>query len=1021
MSFGTNSIFSRVWRTSSDIEARFDAILKESATRPVDPSRSPTGQTQYTIENGDRLAQISQESNTSVTNLLRANPIIKNENIIDAGTKINILDPVRTDAFEQQMKALDGIKKLPKGYGAQAMRDEAWQSLKPLVETELRYVTREGGAPQKALDAAVREIKDRAPDQTRFHTIVDSAANAVRSELKAVGRTPENFDNLLALTETAQAKQKTADTLKEAVAKGDKSSADKADDAGKEADKAWAAVTDEAARQLPEIGKGKSPDQRQTDVTGRVLTLANFGPKDENYYKALDAATKRELVDKPAKLIDEAYERGGAPAAAFEARKQTEGVPSELAGRILLASDLTMTKVATDLGTEAREKLPPNSTSNVADLLKGDKAFLDHSRKDKDMRSDNTFVAVLGDLSAAYETAAGSDKGEDAIKKVSFTLAQALPDYDDMKYETGERPIHDVTKAFEWVVSERNGTVLTLATATQMKNLKRTDYADGLAKSAKEGIAQLRDRTQHDVEAFGKAREPFIALEKNPGKLVTDADKPAAMKAAREGNPEGAKKFDDSLATVQEDGRALWRAQAAVSAYDEQLKDLENFKGLKDTLSKADDDKEKRESLGFALDMGSDEVVRISTNDARVERPDLPGVTPWWTLRAGLDLTHDIAGRNMSQIHDSSRYAAQSGQPAPKGPSAGPSASGGPKPVGGFNSTTKFGFNYRFASSILGGFHVDAMFQNKDFWGTAYGLAFSTATARHSAEFLGGLGQAAVALNPKMQGGRIDKLTDFVKVERDLWTKSTGMYLKGWVGIDAAYTVSNLSDGKYAEAAIFGVQTVADGMVAFFATPKWVTPASLAITVVASIANMAYGSWKAENQRETDTENYLKGADIRPEIAELIADQEDMPSRIDEFARRWCETDGPSVVNYLNTLSKDSAAEFIQALETVADEYDKNGKTGGFAMTFPNDYRFNKPYSYPRREIGVPLEDLGKAPPPPPDWQPKDAPFPGPGAMNSHYTETMSLRGVGLWAFYHGYNFPGKYHRPKEASIFPPN
>ncbi len=1020
MSFGTNSIFSRAWRTSSDIQERFDAILKESATKPVDPSKSPTGQTQYTIENGDRLDQISMESNTSVKDILRANPVITNKNSIDVGLKINILDPVRTDAFEQQRRALNGIDKLPKGYGAQAMRDEAWQGMKPLVEAELRYVTREGGAPQKALDAAVVEIKARAPDNVRFGGIVDSAASTVKSELKAVGRTPENFDKLLTLTETAQGKQTRFDDLTKSVKDGDKSLSAKAQRAKGEAERAWAAVTDEAARQLPEISKDKDPKQRETDVAGRVLTLASFGPDDVNYRKALDAATAKELVDKPAKLIEEAYDKGGAPAAAFEARKQTAGVSSVLAGNILQSADLTMTKVATDLGTEAREKLPANSTSNVSDLLEGDQAFLDHSRQDAKMTSDNTFAAVLGDLSAAYEAAAGSDPGEKALKSVSFTLAQSMPDVKDMDYKTGERPLHDVTKAFKWVVAERNGTVLTLATASQLKNLKRTGYANGLSGSVKDGIGRLREKTYGDVEAFGKAREPFIALEQNPGRLVSEGDKPRAMEAARKGNPEQAKKFDDSLNDVREDGRALWRAQVAVCAYEDPLGDQDNFKALKDSLAKAEGDKKKQDSLGFALDMGSDEVVNISANDSRVERPDLPGVTPWWSLRAGLDLTHDIAGRNMNQIHDSTQYVTKSGEPAPGGPSSGKTASGGPTPVAGFNSTTRFGFNYRFASSVLGGFHVDAMFQNKDFWGTAYGLAFSTATARHSAEFLGGLGQAAVALNPKMQGGRIDKLTDFVKVERELWTKSTGVYLKGWFGIDAAYTISNLSEGKYPEAAIFGVQTVADGMVAFFATPKWVTPVSLGITVVASIANMIYGSWKAEKQRESDTENYLKGANIRPEIAELIADEKDMPSRIDEFARKWCQTDGPSVVNYLNTLPKERAEAFINSLETVVDGYNKEGKRDGFAITAPNDHQFNAPTRYPRPSFTTSLEDMLKGPPPRPAWQPPDAPYPGPGVIGSDYSDTRSLTGVGLWAFYDGYNFPGRYHRPPATSIFPP-
>lgn len=88
--------------------------------------------------------------------------------------------------------------------------------------------------------------------------------------------------------------------------------------------------------------------------------------------------------------------------------------------------------------------------------------------------------------------------------------------------------------------------------------------------------------------------------------------------------------------------------------------------------------KATQDSLGFALDMGSDEVVNISSNDSRVERRDLPGVTPWWSLRAGLDLTHDIAGRNMNQIHDSTQYVTKSGGPAPGGPSSGKTASGGP-------------------------------------------------------------------------------------------------------------------------------------------------------------------------------------------------------------------------------------------------------------------------------------------------------------------------------------------------------
>lgn len=1000
MSFGVNSIFGRVRASINAAQEQFEKAVKESTKKSLDPVKSATGQTHHTMRKGDTLDYVAGKSHQSIANILKVNPSIKSPNNIDVGVKIIILDPVRTSAYEEQRKALASIDKIPKGIAMQDTHEDAWNGVQQKVEQELRYVTRDGGAPQIELEAAAAEIKRRVPDDTKFASVVELAKNSVGDQLEAVGRTPENFDEILSLTETARTDQSKANALAKSVANGDAGLEAKAKLAEAKAEKSWSAVTDQTVPQLERLGKGNSKAERETEVTTRILTLATFGPDDVNYRKALDTAAKKELVDKPSKAIEDAYKDGGAPAAAYEARKQTKGVSAALASRILDASDATMVKVIKDLGTESREKLPAGSTSNPADLTKGDKAFLDHSRRDSNMVSDNTFVVVLGDLSAAYDMAAGTDIGDKATKRIALALAKVLPDANDMKYAVGERPIHNIEEAFEWVIAEKNGAVLTLETANQLREIGRTEYSEGLTGYVAEASKGLRKTALNDVAAFGAAREPFAALEDGPGKLIDPAKQRDAMAAAREGNPEAAKKFDTALENVRESGRALWKIQAAVSAYEPALADQKSFQDLKKTLSKSEDDKAQQDSLGFALEMGSDALVDIAANDPRIERRDLPGVTPWWPLRAGLDLTHDIAGRTINRTYDATHNTTKPGETG----GGAPTTNNGPKPVTGYNSTTRFGLSYRFASTVLGGYHVDAMFQSKDFWGTAYGLAFMTTTARHGAEFLGGVAQSAVALSPRLQGGRIDKLSDFVKVERDLWTKSTGVYLKGWFGLDAAYTASNLSDGKYPEAAIFGVQTVADGMLAFMTKPKWVSPVGLGISFAAAAANFTYGKWKAENTREAFTEDYLKAADIRPEIAELIAAKKDMPSRIDAFAREWCRADGPAVVDYLNTLEPSKVRSFLGKLETVQ----KSGADdNGFLLTANNDYRFNP--GAEQEKPGAKPKIWSDSDPDKPSWIPPRANG-TPGEIGHVYP--TSLRAVGLWAFGNDFNFPGRYERP---------
>ncbi|MBA8879537.1 LysM peptidoglycan-binding domain-containing protein [Phyllobacterium myrsinacearum] len=985
------------------VVAKFDDQLKKAKAGrpPVDPATTPTGQTTHIVNPGESLITIAQEAHISVESITKNNDI-RDANHVPVGLNLVLVDSVRQDAMEQQRLSLEGIEKLPKTAPAQAMREEAWQGVQQQVVNELAYVTRNGATPQEALDEAVEQIKQRAPDSARLSSAVDGAKALVEANLKSSGRTHENFDAVLSKAQNAQTLQGKADALNKRVSAGENLKAE-ANSAQQDAASAWTAVSDTISGQVDGLKKGKDAGAFKDIVVNHLATLVTYGPDDAHFRSAIEAVTDKVLIGDAAKGIADAYATGGAPAAAFQARNTVESYPGDMAAKVLERAAPTMDRIAVDLGREFREKDTNPTVTSLPTRLPPetliDEPFLKTARADRDMKGDNTVAVVMGDLAAAYEPLTlNPDANLPVLQHFAGSLARALPDADEMKFAQSEFPLHDVTKTIQWSASQSGQHGLFHIVSSELAKQGRGAYAENVESSLTNSVESLRKHALDAGAAFSRAREPFASLADGPAKLIDPAKQTDAMMAARKASPDLAKKFDESLTEYRRSGHMLWSAQASASNLQPVMAGQKGFSKVQDALAKPGANDNEARYLSKALELGADALVNLVANDNGLPRTPALGTPPWYAVRANLDMTTSFienAMRKNTDVNSLARYDLPPNQKYP--PAGGTAESRGMKPVQSVPSDTGFGLTNRLSKTVLAGFHVNAMFQFDDFWSNAYGMAFSTTVATHGAEALGGVTQMLINLNRnKFGGGTLDSMSQFVRAENEGWVKWGGVSAKGWFFMDAAYSISNVVNGDLPHAAIFGAQTIADGLFVFARGP-WVGPVAMVIGALAGAANTIYGEWKAEDARQTNVEAYLKGADIQPKIAERLTKAKDAPARIEAFAQQWCQCSPVELVNYINALPTDRAMKLLQFVIGVPMKPD--GK--GYALTAPNDFRFN----LQRAPGAVKRNPQANLPPV----------IPVPDSIGQQSFENppypYSITAIGLWAFENGYDLPGRYHQ----------
>ncbi|MFE0755051.1 LysM peptidoglycan-binding domain-containing protein [Inquilinus sp. NPDC058860] len=879
-----------------DRTAEWQDAQGRSAPLP-DPAKDPSGAVAYQVRPGDTFSSIAPRVGQTDKDLEAANPGVDPRRL-RPGDRIVILDDVRREAATQQLKALDTAHRTHGTAG-----QEAWAGVQPLVEAELRRVGRDGPTPGDRLDGAIGDIKARAPGDARFATIVDQARQTVEREWEGQGRTHAATDTILALAGDAQAADRSAAAIANDPEGNGPTPTDRVGAAANAAQHKWDLVTQAAVPQLEALAKGVgSPAEAETKVAQRAASLSNYGPDDEQYRSAIDAAAREVLVGKPSRAVADAYASGGAPAAAAKLREVAGQASPVVAARILQASQPVIDKISADLGREAREKLPaPGAAgpgSNPIDLGSIDETGIQAARKDKSFGMDATFAVTLGDLAAAADRAGLAPDGKTAVKGLASSLAEQMPDVDDMRYAPGERPAHDVAKAFAWTVGQGDGATLSLAVAAAMP-ADRRDYGNALVAAAAEGLGTLRQRVVADVGAFGDATKTLAFLKQGPGQLLDQAQFQKAMAAYLKAHPDTADKAAAAYDTVARGGDALLRTAAAINAYEPELGGSGDFAKLKG----ARDDTGDRDALEFAVKSSPATLVELANLSDEVERPPPGKVTPWWPIRGTQDFVNEVIAYRAKPAYDLLSQAQRDG---------------GLVPRTGVTAANGMGKANRLAGTVLAGIHADAMFQNQDLFSQAYGLYFASGAGKYGLELLGGMVQSGIAKLPQLQGGRLDRLSDFVAVERRPWQMLSGALGKAYIPLDAAYTVYNLAKGDIPRAIFFGGTATADVMLAYGSGAVPVVGAALLLA--SAVGNYIYGKIEKANENEDDAREFLTGADLRPEIADQLADHDSDGNSVGPALAALARRRGlepAAFTDYLNRLTPQQVSALVQQAKSV--------------------------------------------------------------------------------------------------------
>ncbi|WP_125461792.1 MULTISPECIES: hypothetical protein [Rhodomicrobium] len=259
------------------------------------------GKTEYVTVSGDRLAQIAGEHGQSVADALIANPNLREDTPLAAGTVLAFLDETRLALAREMASAADPAR------------------LETLVLDEILYATSLASTPEDLLPALQADLLARRPEgEEAFAAIVDSRGAAAVQLWRSQGRTHEIIDRLHDLTDTGDSDALEAEILAIFIAVAD-------------------------ATPTPQA------------IDGQYRMLFVYGPQDQLFFDALDMAEADFRTGHPqyaaAQLAIAYAEHGPAAAAQLLADLAAYGPADPLtAARILIAAEPTVSHIVTHLG-----------------------------------------------------------------------------------------------------------------------------------------------------------------------------------------------------------------------------------------------------------------------------------------------------------------------------------------------------------------------------------------------------------------------------------------------------------------------------------------------------------------------------------------------------------------------------------------------------------------------------------------------------------------------------------------------
>ena len=844
---------------------------------------------------------------------------------------------------------------------AQNAAGTAWGNVRTEVDGQLRLIGTGKPYPEEAVRPQIDELKRSLPNDPKVADAIDAAYRNVTDDWRKQGWTRDTLGTIVDKYGAVAQAQRDVDAARSAGPEGQA----RLPGLEQHLETQRTALREEIERQLDSVAGQVPPEQREMAIGARAALIEQHGPDDIAFKDIVDQATYNKTVQPGIDAVRNAYQTGGAKAAAETLRQQTENVSPETAERIVAASLPTIDSVAADMKRSLTEG-GPIGYQDVAGVYKN--------------------------IATATDYAARGNDGAQVTKQVADIMVRHLPSekFQPHFQDSPAYPLPAYQEAVMQSVSDGTGATLSLEMAAQLKDAGRTSEAGSLLSSTRVGVEVLQGRIKDDVKAFGDATAEVSRLRADWSGTMSPEQLDRATIEYVGKRPDLLPNFDRTYNAVDGLGYSAVRTSMALNNALPRLQGLSTTERLTETRNEFVSSKEVQFAMGLS-DKGSKEVLRIVLGE---EAGTLsPSASPNSSVSSTRGFVKEFGNALMTSQPSSSSAVVDLGAGTTTAiPSAGATASNTVRDIFGTGQDVKL--DPKKASVFLGSMNgLGAAFNGyqaalawdkfaKDpghLLNMTKAVYYSIGTGKETAELLavgaqrGWLGLGAVPGAERLSTSILAKANRTGLALEPGWVKFSTYFKIGGGLIDSAFAIDAAARGDWIASGLYttsasGGFLMAAGSVAtsggWLAT--WGGPVGAGLVLASAIGLYLYNDAKDKARFEGPSREFLEAAGYKPQIAAALSDYSNndggsagpalaataaqfgvTPEQLMERLNRMDPAKVHDLVNRAHSVDQDDSGRFPLTASNDRNVWAPPGKDpefGGSYLYDPQDHRFRGEY-----------------------------------------------------------------------------
>lgn len=799
---------------------------------------------------------------------------------------------------------------------AHADANAKWSKLTNATQRELRHAGNAKVFPEEVASERYDTLKATAPQDPRAQAAIDTGFNIVKTDWQKQGWTRDKFGVVLDKHD-ALVEAKNTDPGKVEQRRGE--------------------LDREIETQLKSAGDSAPPGQRELAIAGRGALLVKFGPDDPEFRDAVDRATYNVVVKPGVDAVRQAYGQGGGKAAAEELEKQTRDVSPETAARMI---------------------------AGMPEVIDGITQYLGKSSYGPESTNPDEMAKTYGQLALSTDRAARSANGKSVVADVARMLVQHMPQTIARVGKHGDNPLGMYGEAFFISLSRGQGASLSLAATIEMKHTGQTARAEFALIALADGIVELQSQTDKAVTDFGKATETVSQLRANLAPFMTPEQLDLATIGYVERNQNIVKDFDNASNAVDGLGYGIVRTNYAISEALPELADLKNAGHLDNVRKNFAGTKEAAFAMGMS-GKGRDEVTRIVLEKDAAQAAGK--INPTSTVTGSRGFLKEFVNSQLSSSPATTSAIADAGDSSRQSTPTAPSKTKITDVFGSPDNPPKeikvdgkkvhgFGASMNFLGAVFNGYQTFQSYEKLSSQPTGLldqtkAVYYAIGTAKETTELFAALAQRGWRgfqfISTDFSGSVAAKAARTGLASEAGWVKFSTYFKIGGGLIDGAFAVDAFVKGEWQAGILYSVAATGGGLMAassIAASGGWLAaagPWGAGLVLASAIGLMIYNSVKSADALEGPTREFLKAADIKPEIASALADNDgsgnSMIPRLAATAQQF-GVDPHELLGKLNTMDPGKVHQLVEAAKTVTPN-----DAGELKVTAENDRNVRGP------------------------------------------------------------------------------